>query len=106
MDTNTYIKYFRQVLDKTSRQKDILDTWDEMNRNPFDRRTAINQAKKNKMRYSQLVAEITTASIVGTRPWEELSDYDIYCNLQWQLDVLIGEEVKEILDSNVNAAYF
>lgn len=106
MDTNAYIKYFRQVADKTSRQKDILDTWSEMNRNPFDRRTAINQAKKNNMRYPQLVAEIMAAAVVGMRPWEELSDDDICYNLQLQLDVLIGEEIKENLDANVNAAYF
>ena len=103
MDTNAYIKYFQQVQEKTSRQKDILDTWDEMNKNPFDRMKAINQAKKNKASYSQLVVEITAASVVGTRPWEELSDYDIYCNLQWQLEVLIGEEIRENPDLNANA---
>lgn len=106
MDTNAYIKYFQQAQEKTSRQKDILDTWDEMNKNPFDRRTAINQAKKNKMSYSQLVAEIVAASVVGTRPWEELSDYDIYYNLQWQLEALIEEEIRENPDLNANAVRF
>ena len=106
MNTTAYIKYFRQVQEKTSRQKDILDTWDEMNKNPFDRRTAINQAKKNKMNHSELVVEITVASVVVTRPWEELSDYDIYCNLQWQLEVLIGEEIREKPELNANVMNF
>ena len=106
MDTNARIKYFQQLQEKTSRQKDILDTWDEMNKNPFDRETAIMQAKKNQMNYSQFVVGITVASVVGTRPWEELSNYDIYCNLQWQLNVLIAEEIKENPDLDANAVKF
>ena len=51
MDINLYIEGLRQSQEKTSRQKDILDTW------------------------------------------EELYDKDICLNLQWQLGVLVEEEM-------------
>lgn len=52
MDINLYIEGLRQSQEKTSRQKDILDTWEEIQKVPFDRQTAIKQAKKNKLNYS------------------------------------------------------
>lgn len=54
MDINLYIEGLRQSQEKTSRQKDILDTWEEIQKVPFDRQTAIKQAKKNKLNYSNL----------------------------------------------------
>ena len=51
MDINLYIEGLRQSQEKTSRQKDILDTWEEIQKVPFDRQTAIKQAKKNKLNY-------------------------------------------------------
>lgn len=55
MDINLYIEGLRQSQEKTSRQKDILDTWEEIQKVPFDRQTAIKQAKKNKLNYSNLI---------------------------------------------------
>ena len=52
MDINLYIEGLRQSQEKTSHQKDILDTWEEIQKVPFDRQTAIKQAKKNKLNYS------------------------------------------------------
>ena len=49
MDINLYIEGLRQSQEKTSRQKDILDTWEEIQKVPFDRQTAIKQAKKIKL---------------------------------------------------------
>ena len=54
MDINLYIEGLRQSQEKTSHQKDILDTWDDILKVPFDRQTAINEAKKNKLYYSNL----------------------------------------------------
>ena len=55
MDINLYIEGLRQSQEKTSHQKDILDTWEEIQKVPFDRQTAIKQAKKNKLNYSNLL---------------------------------------------------
>lgn len=72
MDINLYIEGLRQSQEKTSRQKDILDTWEEIQKVPFDRQTAIKQAKKNKLNYSNLREKTSPMFVIGTRPWEEL----------------------------------
>ena len=77
MDINLYIEGLRQSQEKTSHQKDILDTWEEIQKVPFDRQTAIKQAKKNKLNYSNLREKTSPLLVIGTRPWEELYDKDI-----------------------------
>ena len=79
MDINLYIEGLRQSQEKTSHQKDILDTWEEIQKVPFDRQTAIKQAKKNKLNYSNLREKTSPLLVIGTRPWEELYDKDIPC---------------------------
>ena len=93
MDINLYIEGLRQSQEKTSHQKDILDTWEEIQKVPFDRQTAIKQAKKNKFNYSNLREKTSPMLVIGTRPWEEFYDKDICLNLQWQLGVLVEEEM-------------
>lgn len=93
MDITLYIEGLRQSQEKTSRQKDILDTWEEIQKVPFDRQTAIKQAKKNKLNYSNLREKTSPMFVIGTRLWEELYDKDICLNLQWQLGVLVEEEM-------------
>ena len=93
MDINLYIEGLRQSQEKTSRRKDILDTWEEIQKVPFDRQTAIKQAKKNKLNYLNLREKTSPMFVIGTRPWEELYDKDICLNLQWQLGVLVEEEM-------------
>jgi hypothetical protein len=70
MDINLYIEGLRQSQEKTSRQKDILDTWEEIQKVPFDRQTAIKQAKKNKLNYSNLREKTSPMFVIGTRLWE------------------------------------
>ena len=82
MDINLYIEGLRQSQEKTSRQKDILDTWEEIQKVPFDRQTAIKQAKKNKLNYSNLREKTSPMFVIGTRPWEELYDKDICHNVE------------------------
>lgn len=83
MDINLYIEGLRQSQEKTSHQKDILDTWEEIQKVPFDRQTAIKQAKKNKLNYSNLREKTSPLLVIGTRPWEELYDKDIL--LWWKM---------------------
>ena len=43
--------------------------------------------------YSNLREKTSPMFVIGTRPWEELYDKDICLNLQWQLGVLVEEEM-------------
>ena len=52
---NLYIEGHQQSQEKTSRQKDILDTWEEIQKVPFDRQKAIKQDKKNKIEFARFL---------------------------------------------------
>ena len=47
MDYNFLIEYLRQKQYLTDLEKDILDTWNELQKNPFDRSAAQKQVIQN-----------------------------------------------------------
>ena len=70
----------------TNLEKDILDTWNEIQKVPFDRVSAQGQVIQNALKYPELLAVIIAvySSTQGT--------VDIRDNLEKQLMVLLVKE--------------
>ena len=70
----------------TDLEKDILDTWNEIQKVPFDRASAQGQVIQNALKYPELLAVIIAvySSTQGT--------VDIRDNLEKQLMVLLVKE--------------
>ena len=95
MDYSPLIAFLRQKQYLTDLEKDILDTENELQKNPFNRCAAEAQVKKNNIKYPNIFA--TIAALPGTviHPFCEAEDADIQSNLNRQLDALIAKELEE-----------
>ena len=72
MDYSLLIAYLRQKQYITDLEKDILDTWNELQKNPF--------------------VAIAALPATETRPFEQATDSDIRYNLEKQLAALAAKE--------------
>lgn len=86
MDYGILIAALRAKQCLTDREKDILDTWNEIQKIPFDRVSAQGQVIQNALKYPELLAVIIAVyfSTQGT--------VDIRDNLEKQLMVLLVKE--------------
>ena len=87
---SAYTEILRQERVLTPRQKDILDTENEMLKSPFDRNTAIRQVRKNSMNYPELARGAIMLLIVKGKMLEQMNNNDIWKILKWQFAELIG----------------
>lgn len=86
---SAYTEILRQERVLTPRQKDILDTENEMLKSPFDRNTAIRQVRKNSMNYPELARGAIMLLIVKGKMLEQMNNNDIWKILKWQFVELI-----------------
>lgn len=92
MNHNALIEMLRLKHDITALEKDILDTANELQKNPFDRSSAEKQAMSNNVNHPDLFAKIAALPTTVTRPWNEATDSDIRYNLTHQLGMLAEKE--------------
>lgn len=92
MDYNFLIEYLRQKQYLTDLEKDILDTWNELQKNPFDRSAAQKQVIQNNAKHPEIFVAITALPATETRPFEQATDSDIRYNLEKQLAALAAKE--------------
>lgn len=76
----------------TPLEQDILDTYHEVSKNPFDRDSAIRQAQKNNLNHPDIFAAISMSPTTVFKPWTVASDEDVCSNLTSQLGVLTEKE--------------
>lgn len=69
-------------------EQDILDTYNELNKKPFDRNSAIRQSQKNNVNHPDIFVEISAKPATVLKPWAAASDEDVYSNLTSQLEAL------------------
>ena len=81
----------------TPLQKDILDTWDTLHKNPFDTESAHKQILSNNIHYPELLAVICAMPDVIQKPFHEVTHEDMIFNLQRQLEGLIAKEAGELI---------
>lgn len=93
---NLIIELLTQKGVLTSLEQDILDTYQELNKRPFERDSAIRQIQKNNINHPDVFVEISTSPTTVFKPWVAASDEDIYSNLMRQLGAL-AEREQEVL---------
>lgn len=76
----------------TSLEQDILDTYHELSRNPFDRDSAIKKIQENNINYPDILISISASPTTVYKPWAVASDEDVCSNLTSQLGALAEKE--------------
>ena len=92
MDYCFLIEYLKQKQYLTDLEKDILDTWNELQKNPFDRSAAQKQVIQNNAKHPEIFVAIAALPATETRPFEQATDSDIRYNLEKQLAALAAKE--------------
>lgn len=92
MDYSFLIEYLKQKQYLTDLEKDILDTWNELQKNPFDRSAAQKQVVQNNAKHPEIFVVIAALPATETRPFEQATDSDIRYNLEKQLAALAAKE--------------
>lgn len=92
MNQNDVIKTLIEYLKNQNRisdlEQDILDTANEISKNPFDRKSAENKVKENNVNYPEVFRTISTLPTTTVLPFSQVSDDDVRYNLQCQLELL------------------
>ncbi|WP_286147086.1 hypothetical protein [Neopoerus faecalis] len=92
MDYNILITFLQEKQYLTDLEKDILDTWNELQKNPFDRSAAQKQVIQNNAKHPEIFVAIAALPATETRPFEQATDSDIRYNLEKQLAALAAKE--------------
>lgn len=92
MDCSLLIAYLRQKQYIADLEKDILDTWNELQKSPFDRSSAQLQIMQNNAKHPEILAAIKALPTTETRPFEQATDSDIRYNLEKQFAALAAKE--------------
>ena len=96
--TEQQISALINVLRYTNRitplQKDILDTWDELQKKPFDTDAARRQIVSNNVNHPDLFAAISVMPGVIQKPFDAVTQEDMIFNLRRQLDGLAAKEME------------
>ncbi len=61
----------------TPLEQDILDTYNELNKKPFDREAVIRQCKKNNINHPGIFIAISTSLTTVFKPWLDASNEEI-----------------------------
>ena len=92
MDYSFLIEYLRQKQYLTDLEKDILDTWNELQKNPMDHSAAQRQVLQNDTKYPEIFFTIKSMPTTVPRPIEQMTEPDIRYNLENQLAALAAKE--------------
>ena len=93
MDTaGMFIEYLKQKHEITSLEKDILDTWNELTKCPFDMSSAHKKIVSNDLNHPDIFALVTAQPQTVQKPAEQITETDLRYILQSQLAYLIEKE--------------
>lgn len=92
--TNQKIQTLRANKMITPLQKDILDTWDVLNEEPFDVTKAQAQMRSNNINYPEMISTIGSMPDTVYKTAEMLTEEDIVFTLQKQLEILVAKEMR------------
>ena len=85
MDYSLLIAYLRQKQYITDLEKDILDTWDELQKSPLDMDSAERQVLSNDANYRDIAAMVTALPTTVKKPREQITETDLRYKLTMQL---------------------
>lgn len=92
MDYSLLILALRQKPMITDLEKDIMDTWNELQKNPMDLSAAQKQVLQNDAKYPEIFLAIAALPTTVPRPIERMTEFDIRYNLENQLAALAEKE--------------
>ena len=78
----------------TPLQKDILDTWHELKKNPFDKDSAQKQIVSNNINHPDIFVAIRVSPGVVQKPFDAVTQEDMIFNLHRQLACLAEKEME------------
>lgn len=93
MDYNTLlIDALRAKQYITPLERDILDTWNELQKYPFDMNSAEQQVLSNDINHPKIAAMVTAMPTTVQKPKEQITETDLRYLLTMQLSGLIEKE--------------
>lgn len=95
MDTiSVLIEVLRARDTITSLEKAILDTWNELNKYPFDMQSAKMQVAMNDANHHDIFDAIASLPTTIQKPSYAITEADIRYNLSNQLSLLVKKEME------------
>lgn len=80
----------------TPLEQDILDTYHELNKTPFNRDSAIKKITENNTNHPDIFIAISLSPTTVFKPWADASNEDVYSNLASQLGALVEKELEVV----------
>ena len=93
--TSIMIEMLKQKKYITPLGKDILDTWNELQKYPFDMDSAEHQIISNDINHPKVAAMVTAMPTTVPKPREQITETDLRYLLTMQLSGLIEKEREE-----------
>lgn len=91
---STLINALRYTNQITPLQKDILDTWDELQKKPFDTDSARRQIASNNFSHPDIFMAISVMPGIVQKTAADLTQNDMIFTLRRQLDGLAAKELE------------
>lgn len=96
MDFKSLIEILHHQEHLTDLQRDIFNTWNELQKSPIDRNSAINQITQNNAKYPYIYVAIAALPTTVNRTSDKLTEQDIRYNLKNQLSLLVPKGWEEL----------
>lgn len=93
--TSIMIEMLKQKKYITPSEKDNLDTWNELQKYPFDMDSAEHQIISNDINHPKVAAMVTAMPTTVPKPREQITETDLRYLLTMQLSGLIEKEREE-----------
>ena len=90
--TNIMFERLKQKKNITPLEKDILDTWNELQKYPFNMNSAERQVISNDINHPKIAALVTAMPTTVPKPREQITETDLRYLLTMQLSGLIEKE--------------
>ena len=86
------IEFLKGQRMNTSLEKDILDTWNEYQKNPLDMDSANRQIVSNNINHPDIFVKVTALPTTVLKPKEQITESDFRYILWEQLVFLVNKE--------------
>ena len=92
MDYSLLIAYLRQKQYITDLERDILNTWNELHKDPLDRKSAQAQIAKNNAKHPDVFTAVSALPTTVPCPFEQMNEADYRYSLESQFVALAAKE--------------
>ncbi len=89
----TLIECLKQKQLISELEKDILDSWSELQKQPFDRQSLEKKVIENNVKYPEIFVKISTTPGIVTKPFVQVTDEVVRGNLEMQIEKLCEKKM-------------